>query len=213
MAPEEPRPPDGLLLVVSGPGGAGKSTLCQRLAAEGEDIALSVSTTTREPRPGEVDGQHYFFTSREEFERDAAAGRFAEHAEVAGDLYGTPREFLDAKLAAGVDVVLDIDVQGAAGVRAAYGERAVSVFLLPPGRAVLEERLRGRSTDSEARIAERLELAEREIESARSEEYNYLVINDRLEDALAGLAAVRRAEHDRIARRGSRAAWDLKTWT
>ncbi len=213
MSAEETRPADGLLLVVSGPGGAGKSTLCQRLAAGGEGVALSVSATTRAPRAGEVGGRHYFFATREEFEREAAAGRFAEHAEVAGELYGTPRAFLDEKLAAGIDVVLDIDVQGAAQVRAACPQRAVAVFVLPPGRAVLEERLRGRSTDSEQRIAERLALAEREIAAARSQEYHYLVINDRLEDALAELAAIRRAEHDRIAREGSRAAWALRTWT
>jgi guanylate kinase len=202
-----------ILLVVSGPGGAGKSTLCERLAAEGDDLDLSISATSRAPRGEERDEVHYFFTTREKFEADAEAGRFAEHAEVAGEFYGTPRDFLDARLAAGTDVVLDIDVQGAEQVRGVYGRRAVLVFVLPPSRAALEGRLRARGTDSEERIAERMALAEREIEAAGALGYDYLVINDILEDALAELAAIRRAERSGIPREGSRAAWDLKTWT
>ncbi len=208
------RGPNGaILLVVSGPGGAGKSTLCQRLAAEGCGAELSVSATTRSPRSGELDGVHYFFTSREEFEADMAAGRFAEHAEVAGHYYGTPRKLLESKLAAGVDVVLDIDVQGARQVSEVYGQRAVLVFVVPPDREVLEKRLRGRGTDSDDRVAERMALAEREIEAAGSGGYDYLVINDQLDDALADMAAIRRAEHNRVSREGSKAAWVLKTWT
>jgi guanylate kinase len=206
-------PSGAILLVVSGPGGAGKSTLCQRLAAGGCGAELSISTTTRSPRGEEQHGVHYFFSSRESFEADVAAGRFAEHAEVAGDFYGTPRDFLDSKLSAGIDVILDIDVQGARQVREAYGRRAVLVFVVPPGREVLEERLRGRGTDSEARVAERMALAEREIEAAGNGGYDYLVINDALDDALANLAAIRRAERNAMSREGSKAAWVLKTWT
>ena len=200
-----------LVLVVSGPGGAGKSTLCERLAEAVPGTCLSISATSRAPRPGEQQGKHYFFVPRGEFERDAAAGRFAEHAEVAGEFYGTPRVFVDEKLAAGQDVILDIDVQGARQVRDLYGERAVSVFVLPPSRAALERRLRGRSTDSEERIAARLKLAEEEIGGAAG--YDFLVINDSLEEAVEELAAIRRAEHDRLSREGSRATWVLKTWT
>jgi len=207
------QPVDALLLVVAGPGGAGKTTLCERLVAEEAGLVLSISATTRRPREGEVDGQHYFFTSREEFEKKAAAGHFAEHAEVAGEFYGTPREFLDERLAAGLDVLLDIDVQGAQAARSLYGDRAVSVFVLPADGAALEERLRGRRTDSQEHIAKRMGLAEREVEVACSGAWDYLVVNNRLEDALADLAAIRRAEHHSLTREGSRAAWALKTWT
>lgn len=214
-APEKPsaeHAPGGLLLVISGPGGAGKSTLCRRLAGLLPECELSISATTRAPRGAERDGVEYFFVERADFEREAAAGAYAEYAEVAGNLYGTPRALLDARLAAGSDVVLDIDVAGARQVRAAYGLIAVCVFVLPPSRAVLEERLRGRGTDSESRVAERMALAEREIASARRGGYDYLVINDGLENALARLAAIRTAEHDRLTRRGSRAEWALRTW-
>jgi len=202
-----------LLLVVSGPGGAGKSTLCRRLVAAGRGLALSISATTRRPRRGEVEGRHYFFMSRERFRRDVAAGRFAEHAEVAGELYGTPRAFLEAKLAAGADVLLDIDVRGAEQVRRVYGARAVTVFVLPPDGRTLLRRLRGRGTDSEERVARRMRLAKREIAAARRGGYDYLVINDRLPDAVRDLAAIRRSEHSRVAREGSSSAWALRTWT
>ena len=207
------KPSGAILLVVSGPGGAGKSTLCEQLVADDCYGALSISATTRPPRGAERHGVHYFFLEREEFEKRIAAGGFAEHAEVAGHFYGTPRDFLDEKLAAGVDVVLDIDVQGAMQVRAAYGDRAVLVFVIPPSRAVLEQRLRGRGTDSDERIAERMALAEREIEAARSGGYDYLVVNDALDAALDELMAIRGAEHNRVSREGSRAAWVLRTWT
>ena len=203
-----------ILLVVSGPGGAGKTTLCGRLVAESSgELALSVSATTRAPRRGEVHGRHYFFVSRRAFERGVAAGRFAEHAEVAGELYGTPRGFLERSLKAGRDVVLDIDVQGCAKVRRdrRYRGRVVTVFVLPRNRRVLERRLRHRRTDDEARIRRRLELAEREI--ARASEYDYLVINDRKEAAAAELTAICRAEHVNLRREGGRAAWVLKMWS
>jgi guanylate kinase len=211
--PRAPRPSGkGLLLVVSGPGGAGKTTLCEKLSAmSGGQVALSVSCTTRAPRRGEVDGQHYFFISRREFQRGIAAGQFAEHADVAGNYYGTPRAFLEEQLAAGHDALLDIDVQGGAMVRRLYGARAVSVFVLPPSRAILRERLRGRGTDSLPRVRARMELAEREIACAGA--YDYLVINGRQEDAVSAIDAIRRAEHARLTREGSRATWALKTWS
>jgi guanylate kinase len=201
----------GLLLVVSGPGGAGKTTLCERLAAaSGGRVVLSVSATTRTPRRGEVDGRHYFFVSRKAFERDIAAGKFAEHAEVAGNYYGTPRAFLERQVAAGRDVLLDIDVQGGEAVRRLYGPRSVSIFVLPPSRRILRERLRGRGTDSPERVRARMILAEREI--VRAGEYDYLVINGRQEEAIAEIDAIRRAEHSRLAREGSGASWVLKMW-
>ncbi|HOX08279.1 MAG TPA: guanylate kinase [Planctomycetota bacterium] len=208
-----PRPGSlGVLLIVSGPGGAGKTTLCEKLSAmSGGRVALSISCTTRAPRGGEVDGRHYHFISRQAFRRAAAAGRFAEHAEVAGNFYGTPRPFLEEQLAAGHDVLLDIDVQGGDAVRRLYGSRAVSIFVLPPSRRILEERLRGRGTDSPERVRARMELAEREI--ARAGDYDYLVINGRQEEAIAEIDAIRRAEHARITREGSGASWALKTWS
>ncbi len=213
VSPPVPRPSSrSLVLVVSGPGGAGKTTLCEKLSAmSGGRLALSISCTTRAPRGSEVDGRHYFFVSREEFERGIAAGNFAEHAEVAGNYYGTPRPFIEQQLAAGHDVLLDIDVQGGDSVRRMYGARVVSVFVLPPSRRILEERLRGRGTDSAERVRARMELAEREI--VRAGDYDYLVINGRQEEAIAEIDAIRRAEHARLTREGSGAAWALKTWS
>jgi len=201
----------GIILVVSGPGGAGKSTLCEKLVAKVPGTVLSISATTRGPRPGEVEGKHYFFMARPEFESAAAAGRFAEWAEVAGELYGTPREPLEEALAAGTDVLMDIDVQGGASVRRMYGASAAFVFVLPPTRAALEARMRGRGGDSPEKIRRRLELAEREI--VRAGDYDYLVINDRMDEALAELDGIRRAEGARLSREGGKAAWTLKNWS
>ena len=203
-----------ILLVVSGPGGAGKTTLCERLVKGSRGrMLLSVSCTTRQPRRGEVQGRHYHFVSRARFRTDAGAGRFVEHAAVAGELYGTPRGFLERSLKAGRDVVLDIDVQGCAQVRRdpGYRGRVVTVFVLPRSRKVLERRLRRRRTDDEARIQRRLALADREI--ARAGGYDYLVINEGKDAAVAELAAICRAEHANLRREGGRAAWALRTWS
>ena len=203
-----------MLLVVSGPGGAGKTTLCETLVAQSRGtMVLSVSHTTRRPRRGEIHKRHYWFVSREHFERDLRAGGFVEHAEVAGELYGTPRAFLERSLKANRDVVLDIDVQGCAKVRRnpEFRGRVVTIFVLPPSRRVLEGRLRNRRTDDERRIRKRLQLAEREIR--RAGEYDYLVINDRLAEAVADLAAICRAEQASLRRRDNRAwAFLRKEW-
>ena len=209
-----PRGPGGLILVVSGPAGAGKTTLCERLVeANRGRMVLSVSWTTRRPRRGEVHGQHYFFVSKARFRKDLEAGKFAEHAQVAGEIYGTPRAFLERSLRAHRDVVLDIDVQGCAKVRRSprFQGRVVTVFVLPLNHRVLEGRLRNRKTDDEQRIRRRLDLAEHEIK--RAGEYDYLVINDRLAAAVADLAAICRAEQASLRRRGSR-AWAVlkKEW-
>jgi len=199
-----------LMVVLSGPSGAGKSTLCQRLLANEPNLAFSVSCTTRPPRRGEVPGRDYHFLSRAEFEARIAAGAFLEHAEVHGQFYGTPRQELMARLDAGGDVLLDIDVQGGRLVRTAcqrtpdLAAHALFIFLGPPGTSELEARLRGRATDAEAVINRRLAQARHELAAWR--EYDYLVVNDDLERAEGDLRAIFRAERLRTSRR--LAPWD-----
>ncbi len=180
-------PPRGTLYIFSAPSGAGKTSLVKALLERSAGIEVSVSHTTRAMRPGEADGVHYHFVSREQFLGLVADGAFIEHAEVFGNLYGTTQSAIEARLAAGVDVILEIDWQGARQVR----ERivgTVSVFILPPSVAALQERLCGRGTDSEAIIAGRM--AQARSESSHYGEYDYLVINDRFEQALAELEAI-----------------------
>jgi guanylate kinase len=176
------------LLIVSGPSGVGKSTVLDRvLAAEGPRLRLSVSATTRKPRAHEVDGRHYHFWTREQFEREVAADEFLEHAEVFGNYYGTLRLEVQPYREQGIGVVLDIDVQGAAQVRSRCPD-AVSIFLRAPSLEVYEQRLRKRGTEAEAAIQRRLEGARRELD--RAGEYHYQVINDNLETAVAEVRAL-----------------------
>ena len=191
----------GNLLIVSAPSGAGKTTLVKALLASDAQVGYSVSCTTRAPRTGERDGVDYFFVSDDEFRRRIAAGEFLEHAEVHGHRYGTLRSWIDAQLRADRDVVLDIDTQGAAQVRALMPE-AVSIFILPPSLAELESRLRARGTDADAVIERRLAAARAEI--ARLGEYDYVIINKDLVTAIADLAAVVRASRLRYARQSVR---------
>lgn len=177
----------GLILVLCAPSGAGKSTLVRRLLAEFPDFGYSVSYTTREPRPGEQDGRDYHFVTRERFEAMRAAGEFAEWAEVHGNCYGTASAPVRGMLAAGRDVLFDIDVQGAAQLRGTFPD-ALYVFLLPPSRDELERRLRGRGTDAEEVIARRMKNARGEIAAAG--DFDFLVVNDRLEQAYDELRAV-----------------------
>jgi guanylate kinase len=178
---------NGSLFIVAAPSGAGKSSLVNALLARVEGIRLSVSTTTRAPRPGESEGEHYHFTDVETFEREMAGGQFLEHAEVHGNLYGTRRSAVEPILAAGDDVLLEIDWQGARQIRAAMPD-CVSVFILPPSRTELERRLRARAQDSEATIARRLASAREEI--AHCGEFDYLIVNDRFDDALDDLTHI-----------------------
>ena len=182
--------PAGTLFVVAAPSGAGKSSLVSALLEVDHQISLSVSHTTRLPRPHEVDGQHYCFVGRAEFERDVAAGIFLEHAEVHGNWYGTSRVQVEALLAGGRDVLLEIDWQGAAQVRRSMAN-CVGIFILPPSRAELERRLRGRASDSEEAIERRLRNSRNEIVHAR--EFDYLMVNDVFADAVADLQAIVRA--------------------
>jgi len=175
------------LFVVAAPSGAGKSTLVNALLEREPAISLSISHTTRPPRPGEQYGRHYYFVERAEFEREVAEGIFLEHAEVHGNLYGTSRTTVAGLLAQGRDVLLEIDWQGAQQIRASKPD-CVSVFILPPSRAELERRLRGRGSDAPEVIERRLHNSRGEI--AHAHEFDYIIVNDRFEDALGDLRAV-----------------------
>lgn len=165
----------GVLFVFSGPSGVGKGTLKAKLFEEFADrIAYSVSATTRGPREGEMDGKDYFFISRQEFERRVKNNEFLEHAEFAGNCYGTPRAYVEKLLDSGMNVVLEIDVQGALQVMKSMPE-CVSVFILPPSFEELEHRLRGRGTETEEKVRERLETAKRELPYAP--QYDYQIVN------------------------------------
>jgi guanylate kinase len=187
----------GILFVVSAPSGAGKTSLVGALLEGDERLALSVSCTTRAPRAGEEDGVHYHFLDRHRFERAVAAGEFMEHAEVFGNLYGTRASDLRAYLASGRDLILEIDWQGARQVRRHF-PAAVSLFILPPSLQELERRLRGRGTDDAQVIARRLAQARDDL--SHWAEYDYLVVNDRFETALAEMGAIVTAERLRSAR-------------
>jgi guanylate kinase len=184
------------VFVITGPSGVGKGTLIRGLMERLPKLELSVSATTRAPRPGEEDGVDYHFLSSEEFERRVQAGDFVEHADYAGRRYGTLRSELEHRVADGAPVVLEIEVQGARQVRAAMPE-AIQVFLAPPSLAALRTRLIGRGTDGNDEVERRLEVAEREL--AARDEFAHVVVNDRLEDALAELVAIVAGELDEAA--------------
>lgn len=186
------------VVVVSGPSGAGKSSFVKALLDEGPDLRYSVSATTRARRSHETDGRDYFFLKREEFQRRIDAGEFVEWAHVHGEMYGTLRSQTDEALREGKNVLLDVDVQGGKSVRRAYPD-GVFIFVLPPTLEALEERLRGRGTDSEERIRLRLENARREIPMAR--EYDYAVVNDDLAAASRKVVSIAWAETCRSSRR------------
>jgi guanylate kinase len=187
---------EGTLFIVAAPSGAGKSTLVNALLEREPGISLSISHTTRPPRVGEQYGRHYYFVERAEFEREIAEGIFLEHAEVHGNFYGTSRKTVQDLLQQGRDVLLEIDWQGAAQVRKAKQD-VVSVFILPPSRVELERRLRGRGSDSEEVIERRLRNSRGEI--AHAHEFDYILVNDRFEDALDNLQAIVRAVRQRSA--------------
>lgn len=171
----------GTLFVFSGPSGVGKGTLNARLFAEfGDQIAFSVSATTRAPREGEIDGKHYFFISRQEFENRIANNEFLEYAQFAGNCYGTPKPYVLSLLEQGKNVLLEIEVQGAMQVMARMPE-CVSIFVLPPSFEELERRLRGRGTESEEKVRARLETARGEI--AYAPRYQYQIVNGEDVDA------------------------------
>src|SRR5271154_4297882 len=175
------------VFVITGPSGVGKGTLIRGLMERLPELELSVSATTRAPRPGERDGVDYHFLTREEFERRGSAGEFVEHADYAGRSYGTLRSELEHRVQAGAPVVLEIEVQGARQVRAAMPE-AVQVFIAPPSLQALRTRLVGRGTDDQAEVERRLKVAEEELEA--QPEFAHVVVNDRLDEALRQLTAI-----------------------
>ena len=177
----------GTIFVLSAPSGTGKSTLAQRLVREVPDLIFSVSFTTRNPRNGEVDGQDYFFVSNATFDRMVAEDGFVEWVEVYGNRYGTGKAWIQEKLMAGVDILLDIETIGAGNVREAIPD-AVMIFLLPPSADELSHRIRSRGKDSEEQIRLRLQYARHEME--QFEHYDYLVVNDDLERALRRMESV-----------------------
>jgi len=192
------KPPiKGILLAVSAASGTGKTTLLRSLLQEMDNLHLSVSCTTRPKRTGERDGVDYHFVSTEEFIKRRERGHFLEWAEVFGNLYGTPAQSLHRQLEDGLDVVLEIDFQGAAMIRKLYPS-SVTLFLLPPSKELLAERLRRRSRDTSAAIARRLAKAAREI--SHFAEFDYLVVNNDFAEALRDLMAIIRAERVRTAR-------------
>ncbi len=182
----------GKVFVITGPSGVGKGTLIERLLEQIPELELSISATTREPRPGELDGRDYHFLSPEEFRRRLEAGDFLEHAGYSGNYYGTLREEVERRVAKCHSVVLEIEVQGARQVRDALGDDAVLIFIAPPDEAMLRERLEGRGTDSAEDIEQRLRTAE--VELAARAEFPLEVVNDDLQKAASDLEGLVRDE-------------------
>lgn len=189
----------GTLIVLSGPSGVGKSTVIAELLSERKDIYFSVSFTTRQPRPGEVDGVNYNFVTRPEFERMIRDNELLEYAEYVGNYYGTSLKVIRDRLEQGQDVLLDIEVQGAATVKAKCPE-AVLIFILPPSLEELAHRLQSRSTDSEDAIVKRLERAREEC--SEISRYDYLVVNDSVIAAVGEIVSILTAEGCRVKNRG-----------
>ena len=182
----------GKTFIVSGPSGVGKSTVLHALLEKRPDVYFSVSATTRDPRPGEIDGVHYHFLDVDTFRQRIAGDEFLEYAEYVGNFYGTPKRFVDEAMEQGKDVILDIEVQGAIQVTSKRPD-AVRIFIAPPSWAELERRLTDRGTDSLDKIQKRLLRAKVEFQTAHT--YDYFVINDTVEDAVRELDAIMTAEH------------------
>ncbi len=188
----------GLLVVLSSPSGGGKGTILKELfSSSDENYRFSVSATTRPPRPGEVDGKDYYFVSRETFEKMLKEGKLLEYTEYVGNYYGTPVGPIEQWNEQGYDVFLEIDVRGGAQIKTLMPS-CVSIFILPPSMEVLSSRLHGRGTEKDTSLDERLEQAEEEISHAK--EYDYIVVNDRLEDAVDDIRAIIRAEKRKYVR-------------
>lgn len=188
----------GLMMVLSSPSGAGKTTLSRRLLQSDPDIVMSVSATTRQPRPNEIDGQDYFFVTPEKFDAMVAAGEFLEYAVVFGHKYGTPRAPVMKALERGKDVLFDIDWQGTQQLKQQARDDLASVFVVPPSKAELERRLRIRAQDSEEVVRQRMAKASDEL--SHWAEYDYLLMNDDIQHAMGKLEEILRVERSRRAR-------------
>ena len=187
----------GILVVVSGFSGAGKGTVMKRLMEKYDNYALSISVTTRNPRPGEEEGREYFFRTNEEFESLIKEDALIEYAQYVENYYGTPRSYVEEQLDAGKDVILEIEIQGARKIKKKIPE-ALLVFVTPPSMEVLKERLTGRGTETAQVIADRLARASQEAEGV--EEYDYLLVNDTLEECVDTLHGIIQGEHFRMNR-------------
>ena len=188
----------GLLIVISGPSGVGKGTVRKALFdMKGHNLTYSVSMTTRKMRPGEVDGKDYYFVSREEFEQRIKEDKFLEHAEFVGNYYGTPLDKVNEKLEQGQEVVLEIEVNGALQVKKRVPD-CVMIFIVPPSKEALYDRLKKRGTESEDVIMERINKANREFKAAKL--YDYIVVNDEVNKAADRIMAIIRAEHAKTER-------------
>ena len=187
----------GNLFVVSGPSGAGKGTVCKALMQKRDDVVMSVSATSRAPRPGEENAVHYFFLTKEEFRTQIESGQMLEHAEFCGNYYGTPKAYVEQMLSAGKNVILEIEVQGAMQVQKKHPE-GVYIFIMPPSMQELRARLTGRGTETAEVVEQRLKTAEREIQYMNK--YNYIVVNDDVDKAVDRFSAIMDAECCRMER-------------
>lgn len=200
---------NGNLFIISAPSGTGKTTILNRVLSDLQGVGFSVSHTTREPRPGEVDGKDYFFVNRAVFQTMQEQDDFLEHAEVHGNLYGTSKAVIDNLLQEGKDVILDIDVQGARQIRQKGVMQAVFIFIAPPSLADLEKRLTSRGTDSEPVITTRLQNARSEL--ADMDMYDYIIVNDEIENGVEVLRSIIIAERSKAKRSATGVPLNYKT--
>lgn len=189
----------GLMLVLSSPSGAGKSTIARALLEQDQELFLSISLTTRDLRPGEEEGRDYFFVSEDAYHQEVEDGELLEHAKVFGNYYGTPRTLVEQHLTAGEDVLFDIDWQGTQQLRESAGDDVISIFILPPSYEELEKRLTGRGQDSEEVVNNRMAKAADEM--SHWLEYDYVIVNDGIEESIQDVQAILKAERLRRTRR------------